>query len=127
MKLKRKLYKVNTVNFSMLKTFSCLTQKIELNYLIPSVRKRFIEILEKRGLKDSEISRKLNITKAAVSQYKHKKRGKTIKFPVEIKKEIEKSAKAIEKGKSADAEITKIINKVKKSRYICVICKERGK
>lgn len=102
----------------------CLTQKIELNYLIPAIRKKFIGLLEKQGLKDAEISRKLNITKAAISQYKHKKRGKAIKFPGEIEKEIKKSAKAIEKGKSADAEIVNIINKIKKSRYICIICKE---
>ena len=108
----------------MHKAFSCLTQKIELNYLIPAVRKKFIDILERQGLKDSEISKKLNITKSAISQYKHKKRGKAIKFPAEIEKEIEKSAKVIGKGKSADAEIVKIIEKIKESRYICIICKE---
>lgn len=106
---------------------SCLTQKIELNYIIPAIRINIIKILEKRGMNDAEIAKKLNITKAAVSQYKHKRRGRTIKFPVEIEKEIEKSAKAIEKGNSSNAEITKIINKIKKSRYICAICKELGK
>ncbi len=104
--------------------FSCLTQKIELNCLIPAIRIYFIEILEKKGLNDAEIAKKLKITKAAVSQYKHKKRGKKIKFPKEIIKEIQKSALSIKKGKNTDAEILKIINKIKKSRYICVICKE---
>ena len=110
----------------MTRALSCLTQKIELNFIIPAIRKRFIELLEKQSLNDSEIARKLKITKAAVSQYKHKKRGKNIKFPKEVMKEIEKSAKAIANGKSADAETLNIINKMKKSRDICIICKECG-
>ena len=108
----------------MAKALSCLTQKIELNYIIPAIRKKVIEMLEKRGLNNSEIAKKLGITRSAVSQYKHKKRGRAIKFPKGIEKEIEKSAKSIEKGKSADVETTNIINKMKKSREICVICKE---
>jgi len=103
---------------------NCLTQKVELNYLIPAIRKEFIILLGKKGFSDAEISRKLLITKAAVSQYKHKKRGKSINFPADIKKEIEKSAIAIMKGKSTNAEISKLINNIKKSRYICLICKE---
>lgn len=102
----------------------CLTQKIELNYLIPAIRKKLIVALEKKGLKDSEIAQKLNITKAAVSQYKHKKRGKELKFPSEIEKEVEKSAQAMKNGKNASREIIKIINKIKSSRYICVVCHE---
>ncbi|MEM2954817.1 MAG: hypothetical protein QW625_02620, partial [Candidatus Nanoarchaeia archaeon] len=101
-----------------------LTQKVEFNYIIPAIRIRIIKILEKKGLNDADIAKKLKITKAAVSQYKHKKRGKNIKFPKSIEKEIKKSAKAIEKGKNANAEISKIINKIKLSRHICIICKE---
>jgi predicted transcriptional regulator len=102
----------------------CLTQKVELNFIIPAIRYHFIEILEKKGIKDSEIARKLKITRAAVSQYKHKKRGKKIKFPKEIMQEIENSAKVIAKGKAANPKILKIIDKIKKSRFICVICNE---
>ena len=101
----------------------CLTQKIELNYIIPALRKAFIDILKKGGLSDAEISRKLKITKAAVSQYKHKKRGKKLNFPGSIMKEILKSGKAISKGKNANVEISKIIEKLKKSSYMCVVCK----
>ncbi|MEM2956474.1 MAG: hypothetical protein QW041_02800 [Candidatus Pacearchaeota archaeon] len=76
-------------------------------------------------MNDSEISKRLGITKAAVSQYKHKKRGKMIKFPSKIQKDIKKSANQIMKGKNANSEILKIIENLKKSRYICIICKER--
>jgi len=101
----------------------CLTQKLELNSIIPAIRKEFIKILENK-LSDAEISRKLNITKSAVSQYKHKKRGKKLNFPKEIEIMIEKSAELIIKGKSANAEISKIIDRMKKSRYICRVCRE---
>lgn len=103
---------------------ACLTQRIESNYIIPALRKKIMQFLKKQGLKDSEIAQKLKITKAAISQYKHKKRGKEIKFSKELEKEIEMAAKEIYKGKNANAEIIKIIDKIKKSRYICVICKE---
>lgn len=103
---------------------SCLTQKVELNYIIPAIRTHLIEILEKKGMHDSDIAKKLKITKAAVSQYKHKKRGKKIRFPKNIMREIIKAANAIEKGSDANIEIIKIINKIKQSRYICLICKE---
>jgi len=101
----------------------CLTQKIELNTIIPAIRKEFISILEKKGMKDSEISRKLGITKAAVSQYKHKKRGKKLNFPKEIASKIKKASESIINGKSANSEISKIINEIKKCRYICKVCK----
>lgn len=102
---------------------SCLTQRIELNYLIPAIRKELIVTLEQNGLNDTEIAKKLGITKSAVSQYKHKKRGKTLNFPLEIKNKIKKSAKEILMGKSADSEINFLINEMKKSKFICCVCK----
>ena len=105
-------------------SFSCLTQRIELNYIIPALRKELASLLEKKNLNDAEISRKLGITKAAVSQYKHKKRGKKLDFPKEIENKIKKAAVSILKGKSANSEIAKIIEKMKSSRCICKICKE---
>lgn len=101
----------------------CLTQKIELNSIIPAIRIRMIEILESEKLSDAEISRKLGITKSAVSQYKSGKRGKKLDFPKEIEKMIKKSAESIAKGKSANSEIARIINETKKCRYICKVCR----
>ena len=102
----------------------CLTQKLELNYLIPAIRKEILRILESKGLSDAEISRKLGITRAAVSQYKHKKRGAKVHFDQKTKSEIVISAENILKGKKADFEISRIIKRMKSSREICRICKE---
>lgn len=102
----------------------CLTQKIELNYIIPAIRKEMIKLFEDNELSDAEISRMLGITKAAVSQYKHKKRGAKIKFSEKIDVEIKKSAGFILKGKKSDAEINRIIKMLKESRGICLVCGE---
>jgi len=101
----------------------CLTQKLELNYLIPAIRKEMLKILEAKGLSDAEISRKLGITRAAISQYKHKKRGAKVHFDQKTKSEIAISAEKILRGKKADFEISRIIKKMKSSRKICRICK----
>ncbi len=102
----------------------CLTQRIELNYIIPAVRKEFIVILGKKGLSDAEISRRLGITKAAVSQYKHKKRGQSLHFSGKIEEEISKSAEKVMGGKEADSEISHIITMLKKSKGICKMCEK---
>ena len=101
----------------------CLTQRLELNCLIPAIRNEMILLLERKGLSDADISRKLGITRAAVSQYKHKKRGSRIKFDQKISSEIKLSAERIFEGKKADFEISGIIKKMKESREICRICK----
>jgi len=103
---------------------NCLTQGIELNKLIPAIRKEFIKILEKGGLNDSEIADKLKITKSAISQYKHKKRGKNIDFPKHLENLVRKSAEKILVGKSADAEINFLLNQMKKQRFTCNVCGE---
>ncbi len=105
----------------------CLTQKIELNYVIPAIRMEIIENLNSKGLNDAEIAKKLKITKSAISQYKHKKRGKEIVFSKEIQKDILSASKKISKDYGANAEISKIIDKLKKTRCMCKICKECGK
>ena len=101
----------------------CLTQRLEINYLIPAIRKEIIAIMESHGLSDAEISRKLGITRAAISQYKHKKRGAKVHFDKKTLSEISLSAENILKGRKADFEISKIIKKMKSSREICKVCK----
>jgi predicted transcriptional regulator len=106
-----------------MKNCACLPQKAESTYLIPAIRKELAVIL-RRKLSDAEIARRLGLTKSAISQYAHKKRASSIKFPVKIKKEINKSAKAVIKGKNAKAEIVKILDLARETNYTCSICRE---
>ena len=102
----------------------CLPQKAELVYLIPSLRKELALAL-KKNLSEKEIASRLGLTKSAISQYIHKKRGAGIKFPENIKKEIKKSADKIANGKSTGmAEIVNLLEIAKKSRFTCTICRE---
>lgn len=103
---------------------ACLPQKAELMYLIPTIRKELALAL-KKSFSESEIASKLGLTKSAVSQYIHKKRGAEIKFPEKIKREITKAAKRIANGKSSGmAEIVDLLELAKKSRFTCKICRE---
>jgi len=106
----------------------CLPQKTELFYLIPALRKELVLVLMKKGLSGKEAAAMLCITKAAVSQYGHFKRARGIKFPSEIKKEIEKSAELIFKGKdkkiASTREIVRLLDIIRETHYICEVCKE---
>jgi predicted transcriptional regulator len=101
---------------------NCLPQKTELLYAIPAIRKELVSLLQKKNLNDSDIAKKLGITKSAVSQYKHGKRAKKFAFPQDIKKSLYISAEKIYKGKNSNVEISKILNQMHKTRCICKIC-----
>lgn len=106
------------------KMLNCLPQKTELLYAIPAIRKELVVLLQKKKLKDSDIAKKLKITKSAISQYKHGKRAKHILIPQEIKAQIKASAEKIySKNINANAEISKILNQMRKTGCICKICR----
>ncbi len=99
-------------------------QEIEVRYIIPSLRKEIARSLVKKGLKQKEIADTLNITAAAVSQYIKDKRG-TTEFSNKIKKEIQNSTEKIFKDRfSAQKEILRLTNLIKKSQAICEIHKQ---
>jgi predicted transcriptional regulator len=102
---------------------NCLPQKTELMYAIPAIRKELVALLQKKNLNDSDIAKRLKITKSAVSQYKHGKRAKKILIPQEIRARIKASAEKIYRGKNSNAEISKILNQMRKTRCICKICR----
>ena len=47
-------------------------------YVYPALRRRLVEILKWKGLKQTEIAELLHITQSAVSRYLKEERGKTI-------------------------------------------------
>jgi len=64
-------------------------------YLLPMLRAELAKELLKLGLTQKEVSEKLGITQAAVSQYISKKRGRNIKLDKKSKKSIIEIAKKI--------------------------------
>lgn len=101
-----------------------LPQEIEVWYIIPAIRGEFAREMERKGIKQAEIARKLNITRAAVSQYISKKRASEIKFDGAVKKKISEGVQKLIKGACPIKEIQDICSYVKKNGHLCKIhCK----
>jgi uncharacterized protein len=104
-----------------------MPQEIEVRFILPSIRKELSLELQKKGLKQVEISKLLGITPAAVSQYLKQKRGNTC-FTTKLQSEVKRSATRIIKNPEfLQKEVYRITNEVKKSGFICEIHKKHDK
>lgn len=103
-----------------------LPQEIETWYILPALRREFAEVLcKKYKMRQREIASILNVTEAAISQYKKNKRGVGVKFCGEMKKEIGKSAERVaKKTDSFQMELQKIFAFMRKEGHICDIHKK---
>lgn len=106
-----------------------LPQEIEVWYIIPAIRRELAQILiKKHNLKYEQTGKILGVSKAAISQYLHKKRAKEIKFPEKIKKEIENASdRIIINNQLVVKEIMSLINKIKQEGVACQACKKYNK
>ncbi len=102
-------------------------QELEVWYIIPAIRKALTEKMLKKGLKQVEIAKKLDIAESAVSHYLKSKRACKVKFSKEIDKAIDESVNNILNGKNATREIQNICEKIRKTKLICDISKKLGK
>lgn len=82
-------------------------------YILPSIRSELVKKLVERGMSQKEVSERLGITQAAVSQYVNKKRGTMIEFKQAVSSAIEAIAEEVIKG---DKDVTLIYQ-------ICEVCK----
>ncbi len=105
-----------------------MPQELEIWYVIPAIRRSLVVILHKKGMKQKEISKILDISKAAVSQYLKEKRATWFSFNNQIEAEIRKSADAIiNDNATLMKEIQRICSLVKKSKMLCDFHKNRCK
>ncbi len=106
-----------------------LPQEIEVWYIIPAVRKELAKLLTKEyGRNYEEAGKILGVSKAAISQYLNKKRASKVKFNMEVKKEVKKSAEKINKNEDlAVSEILRILKIIKKSGCECEVCRKYNK
>lgn len=105
-----------------------LPQELEVWYVIPALRKAFAEIMLKKGLKQNEIAKKLDIGKSAVSQYIKSQRGTELKFGKWIQKKIEESVDKILKNKTtAREEIVRLCSMIRKRGLLCCFHKSINK
>ncbi len=95
-------------------------------YLIPSLRKRLAEIMNKElKMSEVEIARKLKITPSAVSRYLRGERGSTIEISTitDINEELTKIAKDLSTQDldflEIEARLLKITIQAMSKKYIC--------
>ncbi len=92
-------------------------------YVLPAIRSELAKELARLKMSQKDISGKLNITQAAVSQYINEKRGHKIRFSKAVKKEIKGLARDIKDGKDSGivSKVCKICNMVKDDKTICKV------
>lgn len=97
-------------------------QEIEVWYVLPAVRKELTKSLVNQGLTQKEISLKLGVTEAAVSQYINEKRAILITLDNSIKEAIQESAyKIVKNNANVIKEIQNINDLIWKNRTICKV------
>ena len=104
-----------------------LRQEIEVWYVIPTIRKELSVAMKNNGTKQTEIAKRLGISKAAVTQYISNKRASGIKLNDAMLSEVKQSASIINDEMDSMREIQRLIHKVYETRMICEIHKSISK
>ena len=99
-------------------------QEIEVFYVIPTLRRCLAMYMKFSGLKQRKIAELLQIDKATVSQYLHKKRGGKVEFDEAVLKEIAKSSKKIHDKLSYISECQRLLRLIRYSGNLCKIHKQ---
>ena len=114
------IYKLTIVNSHMRHP-----QEIEVWYIMPAIRKELCKVLlDNHNFTQKEIAKSLDITEAAVSQYKKDKRGQHVNLPEGVISEIKKSASKIANETSTVfRETQNVLNYIRDTSTICDIHK----
>ena len=90
-------------------------QEIEVWYILPVIRKKVTLKLIEHGLAQKDIAALMQVTPAAISQYKKEKRAKVELFDAGMEVELDKSVKKIiADHKCLSGEIIRLSNLIKK-------------
>ncbi|MBU2617671.1 MAG: helix-turn-helix domain-containing protein [Euryarchaeota archaeon] len=95
-------------------------------YVLPCIRSELTKELVKFGLPQKEVSERLGITQAAVSQYVKEKRGKTMKFKEDAKEAIRELAKDIARDdtfSNLTIRTCEVCTKIKTDKTLCELHK----
>lgn len=102
-------------------------QEIEVWYVLPSIRKQLALKLIHEGLSQKEVASLMNLTEAAISQYKKEKRAKENFLSRDFNKELKNSVKRIIKDKGkVYSEIIRLNNLVKLNGFLCALHKKKS-
>jgi len=106
-----------------------LPQEIEVWYIIPAIRRELSkELVKTHGMTLEMAGGLIGVSKAAVSQYISKKRGKSIKLTKKLLDEVKISANNInEKKSTAFHEIMRLLKLCKSEGIACQACMKHNK
>lgn len=102
--------------------YLCSPCELVVWYVLPTIRSELSKDLIKMGLSQKDVSQRLGITEAAVSQYKKGKRGKGIELKGEARKAVTRLAEDVAKDRTFSDfifRICKICAKLKIDRTLC--------
>lgn len=98
-------------------------QQVELNYLIPSLRKELAVAMKDLGLSQRETAKRLMVTEAAVSQYFSEKRAGTVEFNTHVLSKIKEVAKEINSA-NFQIEMQGLLKLTLHEKITCHVCRD---
>ena len=98
-------------------------------YVIPSIRSKLAKELHQLGMKQKDISKLLDITQPAVSQYISEKRGQEIEFDMVVNQYIKNMARDLTTGELKPIDLIPkfchICKTVQTQEVLCQLHKEK--
>ena len=101
-----------------------MPQEVEVWCVIPAIRAEMSKQMLKLGISQSDIAQKLNVSRAAITQYIKNKRANKVNFSIEAKEAIAKSAKKIKNEKIMLYEIQNLLKLMKELKITCNLHKD---
>jgi len=92
-------------------------QEIEVWYILPAIRAELTKQMIQLGVSQADVAKKLNVSRAAVTQYVKNKRAIDFEFDEPIRKQIKISAKRI---------LEDSVDHMKEFQIICDNVRETG-
>lgn len=100
-------------------------QEVEAYFVIPALRRELAVALKAQGIKPSEISNRLGVTPAAVSQYCHSKRA-DLDLGEPMRTYIRAAAKRVKNPLSSMTEIQQLLRIAMREKVMCRVHEKIG-
>jgi predicted transcriptional regulator len=104
-----------------------LPQELEVWYVLPAIRRELALAMIASGLPQKKAAQLLNVTEAAVSQYKKEKRANQLTFDNTSKSMVQEAVTRITNNQTtAFSEIMRIDDHLKKSGIFCKLHRSKS-
>jgi len=104
-----------------------MPQEIEVWYVIPAIRRELAKNMKSKGMKQTEIAKRMGMTKSAITQYLNNKRANNFNFNEGTEKEIQEASTRINNSLDTIREIQHILSLIRNESMICELHKNMDK